>query len=330
MGRLRFIIGSIFVLFFIFLLIYNGDNEYLQEKTADKIWYEFTETVNDIVRKGDHITYDNSVLSVEGEKWKKYKDRFAYQVELLNIKNAPIMRNSYLLETRFEDFEGKYNVYFTVYEKNTGQIIETKKITSEPIKAKSTIPALLAVVFAIITFRPIISLLIAIWIGSIINNANSPIVGLQQVIATYIPAGILGKDFSNLKIIISFLLIQASLALLSYSSCAKTIKDSNSKFLKILPIPFMAVHPYIFSTVGSWWFNLLTSKPKKLYRSSFISQSLSLVLPALLFSPYILYILAIVSHQLSIMYINQSPVELFLNIFPFRFFSFSIIASIIG
>ena len=330
MDRLRTIIGSAFILFFVFLLVYNGDNDYLQEKTADKIWYEFTGTVNDLLRKGDHITYDNSTHPFENDKWQKYRNRLAYQVELLNIKNAPIMRNSYVLETRFEDFEGKYNVHFTVYEKNTGQIIEEKTITSEPIKAKSIIPALLAVAFALITFRPIISLLVAIWVGSIINNANSPIVGLQQVIANYIPAGMIGKDLSNLKIIISFLLIQATLALLSYSSCAKTLKDSKSRLLKILPIPFMSVHPYIFATIGSWWMNLLTTKPKKTFRSSFISQSLSLVLPVVLFSPYVLYIFAIISHQLSIMYINHGPVELFLKTFPFRFFSFSIISVLIG
>ncbi|MEI6079362.1 MAG: Na+/H+ antiporter NhaC family protein [bacterium] len=330
MKRLRIIVGSAFLLFFVFLMIYDGDNEYLQEKTADKIWFEFTETVNDIVRKGDHISYAPSPVNTETNKWKRYRDRLAYQIEVLNIKNAPMMKNSYLLETKFEDFEGKYNVYFTLYEKNTGKIVDAREITSEPIKAKSTIPAILAVVFAIITLRPILSLLVAVWVGSIINNANSPIVGLQQMIANYIPAGLIGKDFSNLKIIISFMLIQASLALLVYSACAKNLKDINSKFLKILPIPFMAVHPYIFASIGSWWFNLFTTKPKQMFRSSFISQSLSLALPALFFSPYILYIFGMLSHQLYALNLNISPIDLFARTLPFRFFSFSIIAVIIG
>jgi tetracycline resistance efflux pump len=330
MKRIRLAIGSIFVLLFIFLLFYGGDNEYLQEKTADKIWFEYTNTINELVRKGDHIVYNNIVPPTENGRWKKYRDRFAYQVEYLNIKNAPIMRNSYELDTKFEDMDGKYNISFTIYEKNTGQVMDTREISSEPIKAKSIIPALLALAFAIITLKPVLSIFIAIWVGSTINNANSPIVGLQQMIANYIPAGIIGNDLSSLKIIISFLLIQISLTMLYYSSCARNLKDSDSKFLKIFPLPFMAVHPYIFSSIGAWWMGLFTAKPKKIYRTSFISHSLGLALPALLLSPYVLYVLAIVGRQLSTMNVQQTPVELFINTLPFRFFSFSMIAVIIG
>jgi tetracycline resistance efflux pump len=330
MKRLRLVIGSIFILLFIFLLFYNVDSEYLQEKTADKVWSEYTNTVNELVGKGDHVVYNNIVPPAEDGRWKKHRDRFAYHVAFLNTKNAPIMRNYYVLDTKFEDIGGKYGINFTIKEKNTGQVLDERKITSEPIRSKSMIPALLAVAFAIITLRPVLSIFVALWVGSTINNANSPIVGLQQMIANYIPSGIVGKDLSSFKIIMSFMLIQAALTMLYYSSCAKNLKDTDSKLLKMLPLPFLAVHPYIFTSIGSWWLGLFNLKPKKVYRASFFSQSLGLVLPALLFSPYVLYVLAILGRQFSEMGIYQTPAELFISTLPFRFFSFSIIAIIVG
>ncbi|MEI6092597.1 MAG: Na+/H+ antiporter NhaC family protein [bacterium] len=330
MKKSRLIIGSLLALFFILILFYDNDNEYLQEKTANKIWYEFAKKTENIINKGDHLTYEAITNASDDVKWIKYKEQFSHQIDMLNVKNAPKMRNIYILQTKFADFDGKYNIRFSLLEKNTREQIGTWNIAGEPIRAKSLLPAIFGLVLLIFTMRPILSLFFAVWVGSTLNNANSPIIGLQQLIANYIPAGFMGDNLSNLKILLSLIVIQITISLLWRSAYVNSTKESGSNLVKLVTVPFLSVHPYLFSSMGAWFLNTLKFKKEKRHVSSFISQSLSLILPSLIFTPYIISVMDIISRQLLMINIDVRGIKLFLYILPFRFFSLSLIAIIIG
>lgn len=327
MKKSRLIVGSLLALFFLFLLFYDGDNEYLQEKTANKIWHEFSNKIDTVVHKGDHLTYEPSTNIPNKARWIKYREHFNQQIDMLNVKNAPRMRNAYILETRFEDLDGKYNVRFRLLEKNTKDLIEVWNISGEPIRAKSILPALLALVLSIFTMRPILSLFLAVWAGSTLNNASLPIVGIQQLIAKYIPNAVIGDNLFNLKILLSLLIIQTTISLLW-----RTISPerSSSNFLKLLVTPLLSVHPYLFSSMGSWHLNNISFKNEKKHLPPFISQALALVLPSIIFTPYIISVLDIVSKQFLMIGVDLKGMTLFLDILAFRFFSLSLLSIIIG
>lgn len=327
MKKSRLIIGSLLALFFLFILFYDGDNEYLQEKTANKIWHEFSNKIDTVIHKGDHLTYEPSTNIPNESKWIKYREHFNQQVDMLNVKNSPKMRNVYILETKFEDLDGKYNVGFRLLEKNTKELIDVWNISGEPIRAKSILPALLALVLAILTMRPVLSLFLAVWVGSTLNNANLPIVGIQQLIAKHIPDAVMGDNLFNLKVLLSLLIIQITISLLWRTASTGRLA---SPFLRLAATPLLSVHPYLFSSMGAWNLNTINFKNEKRYFSPFISQALALVLPSIILTPYIISVLDIVSKQLLMIGVDLKGMTFFLDILVFRFFSLSLLAIIIG
>jgi len=306
------------------LFFYNGNSQYLRERSADKVWFELLPTLREVVKKGDFLSYpkNEDVQTTANETWSAYKDSFVRHVDILNSNNAPLMRSSYILKTQFDEVDGKHKITFFISEKNTGELVEKKEILSEPIKTKSLIPALIAIVLCFTTMSPIISLLISIWIGSSLHN-NSLLLGLEQCVSRYLPHGVTGNSFN---IIIFLFIIHFLLRLLAYSGSTKDLNDNRSGFFRFIPLALMTVHPYLFSSVGAWWFNITSKRSSRFLRSSFIAHSLSLITSSLFIaSPYMVFLLLTMNTQVSGFSFNIGIKNMFLYTLPFKFFSVSLL-----
>ncbi|MFH1223745.1 MAG: hypothetical protein V1647_05330, partial [Pseudomonadota bacterium] len=327
MNKYRIIALTVFLALSVFLFFYNDNNQYLDERSADKAWFEFLPTLKEVVKKGDQISYvGNQAPNGADERWTRYEENFSRHIKIFNTNNAPVMRNSYILTAAKQDVGVKYKIIFTMAEKNTSDVVEQKEILSETIKAKSMIPAVAAIILCFIILNPIISLLISICIGSILHN-NSILLGVEQVVYKYIPLGVSGDGF---RIIIFLAAIHFLLRLLAYSGSVKSLTSSRSKLFTYAPMALMTVHPYVFSSMGAWWFSTITKKPMRVTRSSFIAQSLSLIFSSLfILSPYLFYILSSLKTQTSGISFYIGMKDLFIQTLPFRFFSFSLLLVVI-
>jgi Na+/H+ antiporter NhaC len=334
MKTLRLISATLAILVLLFLLFYQGDKNYLEEKSADKIWSEFLDNTGDFIKKGDVLLYRISPEENQNKDDKTYIRRFAYNAEILNLKNSPSIRASYILDTKFETTNTKYKyVQFTLSEKNTAMIIESIQIPLNPISVKSILPALIALMLCIITLKPILSVSVAVLIGSVINNSNSFIIGTEQIILKYIPVSLSENAYSNLKLIIILLLAHICMGILSFSGMTKIFgatgssqKNKNPGLLYIIMSPLIAVHPYIFASIGSWWLNLFSSKIQETKRSLFWNQALSLVIPSILLSPYIFFILSWLSNLANSLNIPISQENILIGTMQYRFLSLSLIS----
>jgi Na+/H+ antiporter NhaC len=296
----RTIFLSITALVALFLLFYAGDKEYLQEKSADKIWFEFNYTLDQIVGKGDLVTYKGIENNTVNTKWSKYSNRFSEQVLQLNRRNEPSVRNHYLLTTSFNEVEGRVMIKFTISEENTGQLVEEKEIITDPIKYTSVIPAVLALFLCFATARPIISLAVSLFLGSILYNGGSVIMGTKEVFFRYLPYGFVGN---NLNMILFLLIISVFLKLLSEAGGFKSLSMSRGP-LKYIIFPLLYFHPYAGVTAGSWMKHSFEQIKDRPLRSSFVSHVLAMVISSLLIYNY-----------------SGIGLSLFANSLQFRFFS---------
>lgn len=279
MKKIKIALGSILLLFLIFLALYGEDNYYLKLRSADKTWSDIQLVLNEVVRKGDFVEYHG--LS------NLYEERFSQQVNALNQRNAPMVLNTYVLQTKFSELEGKEIVEFAITEKSTGQMIEQDVIQSEPIKARSIIPGIIALFGALITLRPILCLLAGIWIGASMHAGNSFIMGLHDMVFTYLPFGLNGNSHLGVKLSIFLFCMVLVIRIISKTGGLKTISDDRSK-LRPLPLVLSAFHPYTFISLGAWWFNAMR-KDKPTPSTGFMFQSLGLAIqPFIIAAPLLL------------------------------------------
>ena len=304
----RTIFLSIIALVALFLLFYAGDKDYLQEKSADKIWFEFNYTLDQIVGKGDLITYKGIENNSANAKWLKYSNRFNEQVLQLNKKNEPHVRNRYLLAASFSEIEGRVMIKFSISEESTGQLVEEKEVITDPIKYTSVIPAVLALFLCFATARPIMSLAVSLLLGSTLYNGGSVIMGTKEVFFKYLPYGLVGN---NLNMILFLIIISIFLKLLSEAGGFKSLHMSKGP-LKYLIFPLLYFHPYSGVTAGSWVQHSFEHIKDRPLRSSFISHVLAMVISSLLIYNY-----------------SGVGLSLFASSLQFRFFSAAAIAMLV-
>ncbi len=279
MKKIRIALGSILLLFLIFLAVYGEDNYYLKLRSADKTWSEIQLVLNEVVRKGDYVEYEG--------RPNLYEQRFFQHVNALNQLNAPMVMNTYVLNTKFSELDGNEIVEFIITEKSTGQIIEQNVIQSEPIMARSIIPGIIALFGALITMRPILCLLAGIWVGASMHAGNSFIMGLHDLVFNYLPYGLNGNSHLGLKICIFLFCIMLVIRLITRTGGLKTISDDRSK-LRPLPLVLSLFHPYTFISLGAWWFNAM-KKDKPLPNTGFLFQAMGLAIqPFIIASPFLI------------------------------------------
>jgi Na+/H+ antiporter NhaC len=331
MKTLRLISGSLAILVLLFLLFYEGDKNYLEEKSADKTWAEFLSNTGDFIKKGDVLVYRSAPEEDQNGEYRTYIRRFAYNTEILNLKNSPSIRASYILDTKFDTAEHRYKyVQFTLSEKNTGMIIDSIQVPLSPVSVKSILPAIIALMLCIITLKPLLSVSLAVLIGSIMNSSNSFIIGTEQIILRYIPEGLFGAGYSSLKLLIVLFLAHISMGLLSFSGLELTKNSKKPSLLYMIMSPLLAIHPYLFASIGSWWLNIFSSNIQKTQRSLFWNHALSLLIPSIFLSPYILYILAWLSHLTTELNIPIHQKDIFIGTMKYRFLSFSLLCLMIS
>lgn len=275
MKRLRIILGSILIILLVFLALYGKDNYYLKLKSADRIWSEIYSVLNEIAKKGDYVEYENS-NSLHEERLKQH-------IEMFNQRNAPHVMNTYVLNTKFSELDGNNIVEFAITEKSTNQIMEQKLLQAEQIKAKSIIPGFIALFGSLITLNPIACLLTGIWVGASINSANSFTMGLHDLIFKYIPYG-----FKGIKLAIFLYLILLCIRIMNKAGSLRTIAEERSP-LKYIPLIFTAYHPYIFSSLGNWYFKAI-NKDRPSHNTETTFQTIGLAIqPLLIFSPLMFF-----------------------------------------
>lgn len=291
----------------LFLLFYAGDKEYLQEKSADKIWVELNWTIDQIVRKGDFVTYKN-IEPVEA-KWQKYSNRFNEYVTQLNKKNEPHVKNRFIFSTSFRKIDTRIIVKFIISEESTGQIIEEKELITDPIKYTSIIPAVLALFLCFVTASPIISVSCSLLLGSILYNGGSIIMGTKELFYRYLPYSLFGN---NLNMVVFLITIIMFLRILAGAGGFKGLVDSKGK-LKYILLPFLYFHPYSGVTAAAWT------------RQSFDNRNI--VRP--LRSSFIAHVLTMLISTLFIYNYKNIGVTLFVESLQFKFFSIASIAMLL-
>jgi Na+/H+ antiporter NhaC len=304
-NKIILIITSILILGAIFL--YPGDQDYLEEQSANKIWSKINNTVNEIVKKGDQIKYKNKHLNT---KWVNYTNRFAHHVELLNILNSPKMRNSYILETNFSDT----NVTFIFIEENTKHIIETKEIPISNIKTYSLIPVLLVLLLSFLTSKVILSLSIGIFLGTLISSSLT--ISLYKIFLEYIPMLI---KSNYIYIILYAFLISILAKIATYSGVLSEVIKIKNRFIRFLFLLAFNTHPYL-------GISKVSNQLKNNFLKHFFALSISSVL---IFSPYLIVILLLANLSLSELGFNIGLRDLFLATLPYRFLTISMILTLI-
>ncbi len=294
------IVLSITALVALFLLFYAGDKEYLQEKSADKIWFEFNYTLNEIVRKGDHISYQGTNNEPKNAKWEKYSNRFNEHITQLNRKNEPHVRGRYVLASSFTEVSGRIMIKFTISEETTGQFIEEKDIITDDIKYTSVIPAVLALFLCFATASPVLSLAASLLFGSILYNGGAVFMGTKELFFKYLTHGFVGN---NLNILFFLVIISIFLKLLSEAGGLKSLHMSKG-FMKYLIYPFLYFHPYSGVTTGSWVQHSFEKTKDRPLRSSFVSHTITMIAASLLIYNY-----------------SSISIDLFIGSLQFKFFS---------
>ncbi|MBN1114805.1 MAG: hypothetical protein JXA66_05655, partial [Oligoflexia bacterium] len=199
----------------------KGDSNYLQEKEADNIWSQLLPTLNEIIRKGDYLVYNNEIeineSPAESHKWKTFIERFSYHVGIINLKNTPKMRKTFTLQTQFRDFKNKTSIEFTISDDTTNEVIERRIFISKRIIWTCTVPVILALLLSFYTGRPLLGLSVSALIGSALINSNSVFIGLWQLIVHYIPEGLFGRNGMNFKLILFITLMHFIVSALSFT-----------------------------------------------------------------------------------------------------------------
>ena len=320
----RTIVLAILATTALILLFYAGDKEYLQEKSADKVWVEVNTVINQMAVKGDLINYNAN----EGHngQWSKYTNRFSEYISQINKKNEPHVKNRYQLHTSFRKLDSRVIIIFKVAEETTGQILEEKEIITDPIKYTSIIPAVLALFLCFVTARPAISLFVSLMLGSVLYNGGSVIMGTKEVFYNYIPFGLSG---SNLNIILFFLVMSLLLRILAGAGGFKSLTATKGP-IKYLIFPLLYFHPYSGVSAGTWTLHSFEKIRNRPLRSSFISHTISMLISSLfIISPYLLSIFVIVRSVLPQYDVSGGALNIFLNSLQYRFFSVAAIAMLI-
>src|SRR5512145_2829260 len=117
LSKRPFLIGLSIIIISV-LLLYHGDEEYLQKRAADKTWEELLPTLNQIVHKGDYLKYETAIGTTSEPLWETYIERYSYHVGSINKKNAPKMRKTFTLSTQFRNFNEKLSVEFSIIDDN--------------------------------------------------------------------------------------------------------------------------------------------------------------------------------------------------------------------
>jgi len=294
---------SVIAITALFLLFYAGDKEYLQEKSADKVWSELSGTIDQIVSKGDFVTYKD--MQPVGAKWQKYSNRFSEYVVQLNTRNEPNIRNRYLLSTDFREIDTRVVVHFVISEQNTGQLVEEKELITEPIKYTSIIPAVLALFLCFATASPLISVSCSLLLGSILYNGGSIIMGTKELFYKYLPYSLVGN---NLNIVLFLLTMLMFLRILAGAGGFRDLVNSKSP-TKYLLLPFLYFHPYAGVTASAWMRQSFDKTNLRPLRSSFITHVLAMLASAVLIYNY-----------------KGLGLTLFLTSLQFKFFSIAVIA----
>ena len=286
MKHVKIILWVVLLVFTIFLFVYGKDNYYLKLKSADKTWSEIAVTLDEVLRKGDYLEYDTSTEQNDPSKL-IYQKRFSQQVDALNQRNSPRVLNTYLLKTHFTNIEEKEIIEFELTEKSTDQLIEKRAVQIEYIKAKSIIPGIVALFGAMLTMRPILCLFAGVWIGASIGAGNSFILGLNDMLFTYLPYGLAGNNYAGFKISIFIFCMLFVLRILAKSGAVKTLSEEKTP-LKFIPLVLSLLHPYLFISFGAWWWNAI-NKNKTTFNTEFPFQSLGVALqPLILISPFLI------------------------------------------
>lgn len=290
----------------LFLLFYAGDKEYLQEKSADKIWIELRGTIDQIVAKGDFVTYKN--LEPTEIKWQKYSNRFEEYVAQLNKKNEPSVRNRYVFSTFFREIDTRIIIKFTISEESTKQIIEEKELITDPIKYTSIIPAVLALFLCFVTASPIISVSCSLLLGSVLYNGGSIIMGTKELFYKYLPYSLYGN---NLNVVVFLIAMIMFLRILAGAGGFKGLVGLKGPWKYIL-LPFLYFHPYSGVTAAAWARQSFDSANVKPLRSSFIAHILTMLISALFIYNY-----------------KGIGLTLFAGSLQFKFFSIALLAMLI-
>lgn len=297
------------------IFIYKGDPGYLKQISADQAWIDFSKNLNEMVKKGDYIIYENEK---DFYKFRNYKKRIAYNVELLNLKNAPKIRNVYILETKFIVEKSNIDsIVFKIKEKNTNYLIETKTIKVKNITPNSIIPVLLTLILAIIILRPILSLIVGLLSSFVIYFNGDIFLGLYKILTDYIPSFF---NSSNLYLIFFIFFIHLFVLILKQINT----KEITNSFKKYFSFVLLSVEPLLSVSLGNFLLNKREKDSK--YKESFINHFLSMGLFSLLiFSPLLIFSLLYINSELNVLSIHISFTNLFLNLLKYRFTSISLI-----
>jgi Na+/H+ antiporter NhaC len=298
------------------IFVYKGDSNYLKQISADQAWIDFSKDLSEIVKKGDLVIYEEE--QKDSYKFQNYKKRIAYNVELLNLKNAPKIRNVYALETKFIlDGNNLDSIVFKIKEKNTNYLVETKTIKIKKITPKSIIPVLLTLIFAIITLKPILSLIVGLLSSVIIHFNGDIFLGLHKILTSYIPS-----FFNSSSLYLLFFIFFMHLFILILKQI--NTKETTNPFKKYLSFILLSIEPLLSLSLGNFILNKKETNLK--YKDSFINHFLSMGLfSILIFSPLLIFSLLYINNELNVLSFHISFTNLFLNLLKYRFTSFSLI-----
>lgn len=202
----------------------------------------------------------------------------------------------------------------------------------------SILPALVAIVLAIATRQVIISLFIAVWLGSTFIYAYNPGVGIMRVLDEFILGSV--TDGWNAGILIFTMIIAAAIGLVTRSGGAQAIADALSRKARtprggMLSAWLMGMVIF-FDDYGSCLIAGNTSRPitdkLKISREklSYVVDSTAAPIATIaVISTWVGYEMGMISTGYEHIGVEISPYLIYLQTIPYRFYSLFAIAMVI-
>lgn len=304
----------LFLLIGLFFIFHSPDQNYLAKKSADDAWNSFLSTLNEIVGKGDYINYSFELN--DEEVFNIYGQRISYFVGSTNKINAPKMRRTYVLKTDFKTLKLNNSIEFIVFDEASKQVLESKFVKIQNINFSSLLPPILALILCFLYKRLGFSLLISIFISSVVHR-KSLFFGISDVFIKYLPESLCNNNFFLSKILVFFILIYISIYLVSKYGGFKALR--NMKKYKLLFFPILTLHPYFFASFGTWLFYSVSK-----YKIFFV-QAIALTSSYFfIFNPFSLNLFSNFDSIIK----NNNFFEIFIELSKFKYFSFSLLASL--
>lgn len=304
-----------FLFLFVFLIFHNPDKNYLAKKSADDAWNNFSQVLVEIIGTGDYINYNNELSDTE--IFNIYGQRISYFVERTNKSNAPKMRRTFVLKTNFKTSKNSNTIEFLIFDEASKQVLESKIVKIQNTNFFSLIPPLLALFLCFFYKKLGLSLIFTIFLTSIVHR-KSLFFGISDIFIKYLPAALNNNNFFLSKLIVFLLLINICIYLISKYGGFKALKKI--KKTKFFLIPILAVHPYFFSSFGTWI--LYSSSKYKIFLSQILSLTLSYFF---IFNPFNLNLFS------NFDYLSKSSKisNIFFELSKYKYFSFSLLCLLI-